>query len=143
MSSPFSNPKEFLEAEGPIYTFGNNSTIITFFLIVSAVLFLWFIYASYTIKSGKPAPKNPVVLSLLIAASTVSFAGSVYNSTVDKIHQPSQTRETGARVVSSNRAQWRLPMIVGMVASGSLLQRRPLKNRWRKRIKATNRNKYQ
>jgi RsiW-degrading membrane proteinase PrsW (M82 family) len=142
MSSPFSNPKEFLEAEGPIYTFGNNFTIITFFLIVSAVLFLWFIYASYTIKSGKPVPKNPVVLSLLIAASTVSFAGSVYNSTIDKTPQPSRIKKTGSQVVSSNKPQWQLPMtIVGMVASSSLLQRRS-QNRWRKR-KTTNRNKYQ
>jgi hypothetical protein len=143
MSSPFSNPKEFLAAEGPIYTFGNNPTIVTFFLIVSAVLFLWFIYASYTIKSGKPASKNPVVLSLLIAASTVSFASSVYNLTVDKIHQPSRTKETSSRVISSNKQQWQLPItLIGMIASGSLLQRRSLKNRQRKR-KTINRNKYQ
>ncbi|MUL36824.1 hypothetical protein [Gloeocapsopsis dulcis] len=140
MSSPFSNPKEFLEVEGPIYTFGNNSTIITFFLIVSAVLFLWFIYASYTIKSGKPAPKNPVVLSLLIAASAFSLASSVYNSTVD--NQPSRTKET-VSLISSNKQQWQLPMtLIGMVVSGSLLQRRSPKNRRRKR-KTINRNKYQ
>ncbi|PIG93124.1 hypothetical protein [Gloeocapsopsis sp. IPPAS B-1203] len=143
MSSPFSNPKEFLEVEGPIYTFGNNSTIITFLLIVSAVLFLWFIYASYTIKSGKPAPKNPVVLSLLIAASTVSFASSVYNSTVEKIYQPSRTKETPSRVSSSNKQQWQLPMtLISMVASGGLLQRRSLKNH-RKKRKTIKRNKYQ
>ena len=141
MSSPFSNYKEFLEVEGPIYTFGNNPTIITFFLIVSAVLFLWFIYASYTIKSGKPAPKNPVVLSLLIAASAFSLVSSVYNSTVD--NQPAQTQETKSRVVSSNKQQWQLPMtLIGMVASGSLLQRHSPKNRRRKR-KTINRNKYQ
>lgn len=141
MSSPFSNPKEFLEAEGPIYTFGNNSTIVTFFLIVSAILFLWFIYASYTIKSGKLAPKNPVVLSLLIAATSVSLASSIYNSTVDKIHQPSRTKEIKSRVIGSKQL-WQLPMtLIGMVASSSILQRRT-QNRRRKR-QTIKRNKYQ
>jgi cation transport ATPase len=139
MSSPFSNPKEFLEAEGPIYTFGNNPSIITFLLIVSSILFLWFIYASYKIKSGKPPAKNPVALSLLIAASALSLAGTAYNS-VDKIHQPAR-RES--RVISSKKQQWQLPMtLIGMVASGSLLQRRT-KNRQRKRIKTTNRNQHE
>ncbi|MES1022454.1 hypothetical protein ABN584_06085 [Gloeocapsa sp. BRSZ] len=142
MSSPFSTPKEFLEAEGPIYTFGNNPLIITFLLIVSGILFLWFIYASYKIKSGKPPAKNSVALSLLIAASAFSLAGNAYNSTVDKIHQPAR-RETTLRVNSSKKHQWQLPItLIGMVASGSLLQRRS-KNRWRKRIKTTNRNKHQ
>lgn len=142
MSSPFSNSKEFLEAEGPIYTFGNNSTIVTFFLIVSAILFLWFIYASYTIKSGKPAPKNPVILSFLIAATSVSLASSVYyNSTVDKIYQPSRTKEIKSRVIGSKQL-WQLPMtLIGMVASSSILQRRT-QNRRRKR-QTIKRNKYQ
>ncbi|AFZ31573.1 hypothetical protein Glo7428_3085 [Gloeocapsa sp. PCC 7428] len=140
MSSPFSNPKEFLEAEGPIYTFGNNQFIITFLLIVSGLIFLWFIYASYKIKSSKPLAKNPVALSLLIAASAFSLAGTAYNSTADKIHQPTR-RES--RIISSKKQQWQLPItLIGIVASGSLLQRRS-KNRWRKRIKTTNRNKYQ
>lgn len=139
MSSPFSNSKEFIEAEGPIYTFGNNPTIVTFFLIVSAILFLWFIYASYKIKSGKPSAKNPVVLSLLIVASAFSVAGAMYNSTVDKLHQPAK-RETASRVLSSKKQQWQIPMtLIGMVASGSLLQRRS-QNRRRKRVKSTNRN---
>lgn len=141
MSSPFSNPKEFIEAEGPIYTFGNNPTIITFLLTVSAILLLWFIYASYTIKSGKPAPKNLVVLSLLIAVSAFSLAGSVYNSTIDKTNQTSRNRETVPRIISSNKQQgWQLPMsLIGMVASGSLFQRRSQQNRHRKRIKPINR----
>ncbi len=130
MSSPFSNPKEFLEAEGPIYTFGNNPLMITFLLIVSGILFLWFIYASYKIKSGKPPAKNPVALSLLIVASAFSLAGGVYNSTVDKIHQPIK-RES--RVISSKQQQWQLPItLIGMVASGSWLQRHSQK-RQRKR----------
>lgn len=141
MSSPFSNSKEFLAAEGPIYTFGNNSTIVTIFLIVSAILFLWFIYASYKIKSGKPPAKNPVVLSLLIAASAFSLAGTAYNSKIDKINQPA-TKETASRVINFKKQQWQIPMsLIGMVASGSGLQRRS-PNRRKKQVKATKRHQH-
>jgi len=122
MSSPFKTHQEFLNAKGPIYSFGNSPAIIGILLAVSAILFLWFIYASYTIKSGKPAAKNPVILSILIAVSSFSLA-DIY------ISHPGRTpsKKGVSEVLSSRQGQgWHFsPMAaVGMMASGSVFQRR-------------------
>lgn len=125
MSSPFSNHQDFLDAKGPIYTFGNRPSTIAFFLIISAILFLWFIYAAYKIKNSKPPVKNPVVLSLLIATSVFSVANSLAVRT--QMRQPPRTQEE----VSAGKSQpsWLPVSLFGMIASGNLLTRRIFKNR--------------
>ena len=67
MSSPFKTSQEFLEVKGPLYTFANNPVWIGVFLILSVLIFLWFIYASYQTKrdeTNTPTP-NPTVTQFI------------------------------------------------------------------------------
>lgn len=132
MSSPFKTSKEFLEAKGPIYSF-NGSPVISFFLVIGVIFLLWFIYASYTMKTGKPKANNPVVLSLLIAASVFSLAESIYMSHHEKTNNKSLKRAAVVeRMNGSKPGQgWQVPMAtVGMMlTSRSIVQRRSYKSR--------------
>lgn len=131
MTSPFKTFKEFSEAEGVSYTFANNPTIVGILIVLSVLVFLYFIYASFSIKKGKFTAKSPTVLSLLIATSAFSLAQSVYTSEVEKMNNTSSKKEeVSERVTSSKRGQgWQVPMAaVGMtVASGRIIQRRSRK----------------
>jgi hypothetical protein len=81
MSSPFKTSKEFLEVKGPLYTFANNSVWLTFFLVLSVGILLWFIYASYqTNKSSKSSDSTARVMSVLLLTGFLSLAQSVYVS---------------------------------------------------------------
>lgn len=130
MSSPFKTSKEFLEADGPIYSFGGSPVIISFFLVISGIILLWFIYASYTMKTGKPKANNPVVLSLLIVTSAFSLAESIYTSHHQKTKHKSLKKPVVAETISSKPAQgWQVPIATAglMIASRSIVQRRSYK----------------
>lgn len=78
MSSPFKTPQEFLEVKGPLYTFANSSVWLTIFLILSVIVFLWFIYASYKIKSSSNVNSDIATMSILILTGLISVAQSIY-----------------------------------------------------------------
>ena len=80
MSSPFKTSQEFLEVKGPLYTFANSPVWLTIFLILSVVIFLWFIYASYKIKSSSDVNSGIAAISILILTGTISVAQSIYVS---------------------------------------------------------------
>ncbi|MBE9047229.1 hypothetical protein IQ255_22980 [Pleurocapsales cyanobacterium LEGE 10410] len=80
MSSPFKTPQEFLEVKGPLYTFANSSFWLTLFLVFTVLIFFWFIYASYKIKSKSNSDSDPAVMSVLILTGFLSLAQSVYIS---------------------------------------------------------------
>lgn len=81
MSSPFETPQEFLEVKGPLYTFADSPTWLTFFLVLSVIIFLWFIYASYQIKGSSNSNKSdPTVMGVLILTGFMSLAQSAYIS---------------------------------------------------------------
>lgn len=81
MSSPFETPQEFLEVKGPLYTFANSPVWLTVFLILSVIVFLWFIYASYQIKGGSDSKNSDIAtMSILILTGFISLAQSVYVS---------------------------------------------------------------
>ena len=80
MSSPFKTPQEFLEVKGPLYTFANSSVGLTIFLILSVIIFLWFIYASYKIKSSSDANSDIATMSIFILTGLISVAQSIYVS---------------------------------------------------------------
>lgn len=80
MSSPFKTPQEFLEVKGPLYTFANSSVWLTLFLVLSVIIFLWFIYASYNIKSSSNSNSDPAMMSVLILTGFLSLAQSAYIS---------------------------------------------------------------
>ena len=79
MSSPFKTSQEFLEVKGPLYTFANSSVWLTLFLVFSVVIFLWFIYASYTIKNSSDSKNpDPAMMSILLITGFISLAQSAY-----------------------------------------------------------------
>ena len=80
MSSPFKTPQEFLEVKGPLYTFANSPVWLTIFLILSVIIFLWFIYASYKIKSSSDVNSDIATMSILILTGLISVAQSIYVS---------------------------------------------------------------
>ena len=80
MSSPFKTPQEFLEVKGPLYTFANSSVWLTIFLILSVIIFLWFIFASYKIKSSSNVNSDIATMSILILTGFISVAQSIYVS---------------------------------------------------------------
>ena len=81
MSSPFKTPQEFLEVKGPLYTYANSFVWLTLFLVLSVIVFLWFIYASYQIKSSSDSKNpDPAMMSVLILTGFISLAQSAYIS---------------------------------------------------------------
>jgi len=135
MSSPFKTPQDFLEAKGPIYSFSGNPAIIGLLIILSVGILIWFIYAAYTIKNDKPEAKNPVVVGILIALSAFSLAESVYKPHIEKDNRTITHKEVGnERVGRAKRGhEGYIPAVLGMIASGSTLQRQYRKSRRRLR----------
>ena len=119
MSSPFKTSQEYLEVKGPLYTFANSPVWLTIFLILSVIIFLWFIYASYKIKSSSDVNSDIATMSILILTGFISVAQSIYvsgttaveaylknNNTVSmSIRTPSKiTRRTNTRQDHSRRS---------------------------------------
>ena len=80
MSSPFKTSQEFLEVKGPLYTFANSPVWLTIFLILSVIIFLWFVYASYRIKSSSNNNPDVTTISVFIVTGLISVAQSIYIS---------------------------------------------------------------
>lgn len=128
MSSPFKTSQEFLEVKGPLYTFANSPVWLAVFLILSVLIFLWFIYASYQTKrdeTNTPTP-NPTVISLLIITSVLSLAESIYLNT-SKVNQTAQNPVT--RVT---KAQGWLPALLGITVGATQRRYRPKRRRPKK-----------
>ena len=129
MSSPFKTSQEFLEVKGPLYTFANTPVWLGVFLILSVLIFLWFIYASYQTKrdeTNTPTP-NPTVISLLIITSVLSLAESIYLNT-SKVNQTA--RNPVVRVTKAQSA-W-LPALLGMSVTGATRRHRSKRRRSKK-----------
>ncbi|MGJ3245451.1 MAG: hypothetical protein ACFE0I_05175 [Elainellaceae cyanobacterium] len=126
-SSPFSTYDEFYEATGPIYTFADRPAIMGILCVVSALIFLYFIYATYTIKKGHSDAKNPVILGLLIATSVASAADAVYSNYLQRndhrqANRVTQNVDYQARQHRSNNFQ--LPALLGVMGIGATASRR-------------------
>ncbi|MBE9080428.1 hypothetical protein IQ241_24605 [Romeria aff. gracilis LEGE 07310] len=84
--SPFSTLDEFNNAaegptEGAIYTFAQSPAIIGIAIIVSALVFCWFIYTTFTInRNNTDEAGGPVHYSVVILAGLLSLAGGLYAS---------------------------------------------------------------
>ncbi len=96
-TSPFSTYKEFLEAKGPIYTFANNSTMIGFFIVLSVLILLWFIYSTFAPRSQSTNTKNPVALGVLLMVGLSSALASNLYNLVQKDGQPPSRRVVSQR----------------------------------------------
>lgn len=72
MSSPFSTFEEFSAAEGPIYTFASSPSVITFLILLSALISLYFLYASFGMKNEFAKPTNETGAIALLIATGIS-----------------------------------------------------------------------
>ena len=112
MSSPFKTSQEFLEVKGPLYTFANSPVWLTLFLVFTVLIFLWFIYASYKIKTSSNVNSDIATMSVLILTGFVSVAQSIYVSGstaveayLDKNNTVSTSIRNPSRRVRSNTAR--------------------------------------
>jgi hypothetical protein len=58
MSSPFSTFKEFSEAKGAIYTFANSPIVSSIFLMLSLMITVYFVYASFHLNLRDESTKK-------------------------------------------------------------------------------------
>jgi len=103
-ASPFDSWEAFEGAvDGPtggaIYTFADRPALIGITIVVAALVFLYFIYASFCIKSGNSNAKSPPVLGLLLATGAASAMASFYEGVtergaVQQASPPGQSRLT-------------------------------------------------
>lgn len=84
MTSPFSTFEEFSSAEGPIYTFANNPTVIAILLIISALISIYFFYASYMMKQDHSKAPDVSAIGLLLVAGFASMMGTLLNPQSDR-----------------------------------------------------------
>lgn len=136
MTSPFKTYQEFYEAEGAIYTFSDRPMIIAILLIVSALMFLYFIYATFQPKREHLEAKSPVVLSLLIITSAVSLVDTIYTQYIQRGDQRSTAsvvRDAEQPTASASRRNGANPLealpFLGLVGGGAAASRRRTSDR--------------
>ncbi|MGF1499451.1 MAG: hypothetical protein ACFB8W_21890 [Elainellaceae cyanobacterium] len=136
-ASPFSTWEEFEGAiDGPtggaIYTFADRPALIGISIIVAALVFLYFIYAAFHIKSGHSSAKSPPVLGLLLAAGVASAMASLYEGVVERGTVRQASRSEMSQVARNNR---KAPVaLLGMTGLAGVTQRkRPRSGRRRLR----------
>lgn len=112
MSSPFATTKEFMEAKGPIYTFANNSTVSSLFLLMSLAITIYFFYASYAMYKKNPSHAShnsiPMIGMLLVTGLATSLASVLMGTP----KQPPAT--TSQRPVTVQQTQ--LPLLSQPIA---------------------------
>lgn len=111
MTSPFKTFQEFNEAEGPIYTFANNSAIIGILIFLSALILIYFIYMSYGMKQD--TAKGSTSLGAILLAGALSLAGIAHS------HAPKQAPATARRQSQSELARLQPLALLGMVGIGA------------------------
>ncbi|MEM6425778.1 MAG: hypothetical protein AAGF66_18605 [Cyanobacteria bacterium P01_H01_bin.119] len=134
-ASPFQTWEEFEGAiDGPtggaIYTFADRPALIGIMVAVAALLFLYFIYASFHISSGESTAKSPKMLGLLLVAGMASAMASLYEgvSEQNKVRQASRSGEV-TQVAQTNR---QLPAaLFGMVGLFGISKSKSSKRRRR------------
>jgi RsiW-degrading membrane proteinase PrsW (M82 family) len=134
MASPFQSYEEFYEATGPIYTFADRPVLIALLLIASVLIFLYFIYFSFNIRKGESEAKNPVVLSLLLAATAFGAAEAIYQQVSGKQSTP---QAQVSQPADQNAARQPLALL-GMVGLGGTAVRRSRAGRRLKRLSSKN-----
>ena len=118
MVTPFETPQEFLEVDGPLYTFANNPIAIAIFLVLSVLIFLWMIVAAYQSKGDKAKGSNPTVMSILLITSVLSLAESVYTPRMNRVREARVTHTTR---VASRRVESQTPIQKALQLSATLL----------------------
>ncbi len=125
-ASPFSNYQDFYEATGPIYTFADRPALIGILLVVSALIFLYFIYSTYTMKKGSSSAKSPMILGLLLATSVASAADAIYSNHFRPDHHQTVrvTQPVGRSAPARHQGRFQPLMLLGMMGMGAGAVRR-------------------
>jgi hypothetical protein len=109
-ASPFATWEEFEGAiDGPtggaIYTFADRPALLGIATVVAALIFIYFIYASFNIKSGDTSAEPPQALGLLLVAGAASAMASLYEGFIEQ-KTPQQVSRPGqvAQVSKTSRS---------------------------------------
>ncbi|NER85329.1 MAG: hypothetical protein F6K42_38705 [Leptolyngbya sp. SIO1D8] len=127
-ASPFKTWEEFEGTiDGPtggaIYTFADRPALIGIMVVVSALLFLYFIYASFNISSGKSTAKSPPMLGMLLIAGAASAMTALYEGFTD-LGTVQQTSRSGEVSQPTKRSQ-KLPVaMLGMMGLAGASRKR-------------------
>ncbi|MEB3357308.1 MAG: hypothetical protein VKK04_11330 [Synechococcales bacterium] len=123
-ASPFRSWEEFEgAADGPtggaIYTFADRPALIGIMVVVAALIFLYFIYASFHIKSGHSSAKSPSVLGMLLVAGAASAMASLYEGVVERgtVHQASRSGEMSQISKQSHQPPVALLGMIGLTGA--------------------------
>lgn len=105
MTSPFSTFEEFSNADGPIYAFANSSGVITFLILLSAAISLYFLYASFGMKNEFAKPTDDTgAIALLIATGVSALLSLVPGYSPSQSLEANDSRPTAAKVQSRQSA---------------------------------------
>jgi hypothetical protein len=104
MTSPFQTYQEFYEAEGAIYTFSHQPAIIGILLIVSALIFLYFIYFSFNVRKSESDTSGQAMLGVVLLAGALSLVDTVYTSYMNRNSDPARNQPTADMVQEESLA---------------------------------------
>lgn len=134
-ASPFQSWEEFEGAiDGPtggaIYTFADRPVLIGIMLVVAALIFLYFLYASFHISGGESTAKSPSTLGLLLVAGAASAMASLYEG----FNEQNRVREAArpGEVTQVSETSRKLPAaMVGMMGMVGVTKRKKSSRRIR------------
>lgn len=126
-ASPFKTWEEFEGSiDGPtggaIYTFADRPALIGIMVVVAALVFLYFLYASFHISGGQSTAKSPTTLGLLLVAGAASAMASLYEGVTERngVQQANRSGEISQPAKQSRKA----PLaILGMTGLAGVSQR--------------------
>jgi hypothetical protein len=137
-ASPFATWEEFQGANdgptgGAIYTFADRPALLGIATVVAVLLFVYFIYASFNIKSGDTSAESPHVLAVLLVAGAASAMATLYQGLTDQkaTHHASRSGQV-SQVAKSSRP---LPAaLLGMTGLAGLSSQRKRSKAMRRRL---------
>ncbi|TVQ16602.1 MAG: hypothetical protein EA367_19925 [Leptolyngbya sp. DLM2.Bin15] len=118
VASPFQTWAEFEGAmDGPtggaIYTFADRPGINAIMLIVSALMFIYFLYASFHTKINDEPAKSPTALGVLFLAGAVSLASAAYDAYANRQPQEAFQRRSTPEAIARQRSG--SPVLFGLM----------------------------
>jgi hypothetical protein len=123
VASPFRTWEEFEGAldgptEGAIFTFADRPAITAVLIIVSALMFIYFLYASFHTKVNDEPAKSPTALGVLFLAGAVSLASAMYDAYANRQPQEALRRRSGPEAIARHRPN--NPAFLGLVGLTAL-----------------------